>query len=101
MAIRQLYIDNKMIGPSHGSGIPGPRLPALEDYEKSAEIRAGDGTILARILKDGDGRERYYRRNTGDRALTPGTWRDSIRDDETGYLRIADRCDGKGTIGLY
>ena len=52
----QLYVDGKMVGPSYGSGLPGPLVPAMKDRTGTGDryvIRAGtEGDTNGKVLAE-------------------------------------------------
>ena len=66
----QLYVNGKMVGPSYGSGLPGPLVPAMKD-------RAGDYYVI-RVGAENDIRGEVL----AEARRVDGVWQSRQRDYE-------------------
>lgn len=99
MTTRQLYIDGRASGPSHGRAIPGPFLPSAERYVEEAWIEDGDG-VVSEVRKT-RGREQIRVREADTGRLGTWRWRDSIREEvyPDAVIRTAERVrDGRRDV---
>lgn len=93
---RQLYVDGRMVGPSHGSHVAGPHLPDSDDYSLTARIDR-DGVTVAELRRV-DGREQYRCRGLYGVGLTLWVWRDSTTTVEHSVRVGESVVDGREVV---